>query len=79
MVIVKLSKKFWVGKIWNDLKRTILKGHVSSEIKLPRYPVTFLPFLGLFPVSTTSQKKKTVSSFYCLKDEAKKLQRRPSY
>ena len=31
MVIVKLSKKFWVGKICNDRKRTRLTGHVSSD------------------------------------------------
>ena len=46
MVIVKLSKKFWVGKICNDRKRTRLKGHVSSETtqiscNIPSFPRSF--------------------------------------
>ena len=52
MVIVKLSKKFRVGKICNDRKRARLKGHVYSVLILPRCPVTFSPFLGFFSVST---------------------------
>lgn len=46
MVIVKLSKKFSVGKISNDRKRTRLKGQVSSETTqiacyIPSFPRSF--------------------------------------